>query len=105
MGVDMSDLISVIQAQQAAKKAKKAFMELCGEKLAEGMTYDQVILVLKELKLIDDENIVRKDISTTFKDWVYTDIFSYNEPLTRIHDLLNAIEEYLNDHVFRWNDC
>lgn len=101
----MSDLISLIQAQHAAKQAKEAFMELCSEKLEEGMNYEQVILVLKELKLIGDESIVREDIFTTFKDWVYTDIFSYNEPLTRVHDLLNAIEEYLNDHVFRWNDC
>jgi len=60
--------------------------------------------VLQELKLIDDESVVGKDIYTKFKDWVYTDIFSYNEPLSRMNELLNAISEYIDEHVFRWDE-
>jgi hypothetical protein len=101
----MSTLLSLITSQQAAKSAKEAFLSLCEEKIEPGMDYEQVVQVLKELSLIDDTNVVREDIYTTFKDWVYTDIFSYNEPLNRVGDLLDAISEYIDDHIFRWNDC
>lgn len=101
----MSDLKSLINAQKIAKLVKDNFMLICSEKFKYGMSYDEVILALEELKLIGDESIVSEEVYTIFKDWIETNIFPYNEPLKDGNELINAIENYINKDIFPLNRC
>lgn len=85
----------IIELQKKAEEAKSDYVTEIQNSFDVGMTYEQVRAKLIDLNVITDKTDDR------FTTWVYTKLFSWNEPLTggTLHDLEEAIEKYIDQQI------